>query len=102
MLKNMSDVPELDDLLEEAERRKISVAWERQDRFFRRWMGCAFISLLSIPVLGTLFGKTGVAAALLAVLISTLPILILGVYFVLHACFTDPPRRDHTKRYIFK
>lgn len=98
----MSAIPELDRLIDEAENIKRNNEWARIDRFFRRSMGCAFISMLVMPVLGILFDKIGVAVALMALiglLVFVLPVLALGVYTVLHECFTDPPPRDPTKRY---
>jgi len=95
----MSDVPELDRLLDEANSVKRNMAWERQDRFFRRTMGCMFLSLLSLPVLFALFGKNGVVISMACVLLSALPVLVLSIYVVLVDCFTDPPPRDATKRY---
>lgn len=95
----MSEIPELDRLIEEADNVRHNTAWDWQDRLFRRSMGCAFISLLSLPVLAMLFGKSGAVVSMVALLLSIAPVFALGAYVVLHECFTDPQPRDPTKRY---
>lgn len=95
----MSDVPELDRLIDEANNVKRNTAWEWQTWLFRRSMGCAFISMLALPVLGLTLGPIGAKIAIVGLLLSVSPVLLLGVYAVLEECFTDPPRRDPTRRY---
>lgn len=95
----MSEIPELDRLIEEADNVRHNTAWDWHDRLFRRSMGCAFISLLLLPVLAALFGKSGAVISMVALLLSITPVLALGVYGVLHECFTDPRPKDPTKRY---
>jgi len=98
----MSDVPELDRLLEEAELVRRNVQWERTDRFMRRTLGCVVVcALLTIP-LGVIFGRTGVAVGVVAVLMTTAPILAAAVYMIIRECFNDPPRKDPTKRYKYQ
>jgi len=98
----MSDIPELDRLIEEAELVRRNVQWERTDRFMRRTLGCVVVcALLTIP-LGVVFGPTGVAAGLIAVLMTTAPIFVAAIYAILRECFSDPPRKDPTKRYRYE
>lgn len=98
----MSDVPELDRLLEEAELVRRNLQWERTDRFMRVSLGCVVVcALLTIP-LGVLFGKIGIAAGLVAVLFSAAPIFGAAVYMILRECFAAPPKRDPTKRYKYR
>lgn len=95
----MSDVPELDRLIEEVDIVRRNTEWDRHDRFFRRSMGSVLVSMLSIPVLALLFGQVGVVISMVLVLLSSLPVLVTTIYVLLGACFIDPPRRDPTKRY---
>lgn len=98
----MSDVPELDRLLDEAENVKRNLQWARQDRLFRRTLGLFIIGVLAIVPLVIVFGEIGAVIAASWIVISSLPILGLGLHTILRGCFTDPPRRDPTKRYNYK
>lgn len=95
----MSDVPELDRLLDEHENVKRNMYWESRDRFFRRTMGYATIAaLLTIPC-GLLLGASGVWISTVFFCLSIVPFLLISLAELLLACFMDPPRRDLTKRY---
>lgn len=97
----MSEIPELDRLLEEAENVRFNTQWDRTDRFMRRTLGCFILSMLLTLVLGGLFGKSGVAFGLGCALLSVMPVLWFALYVLLRGCFTDPPPRDPTKRYKY-
>lgn len=95
----MSDIPELDRLIDEAENVKRNNEWDRMDRFFRRSLGYFMLSALSMLPLSLVFGKTGAAMGAVCAVLSAVPLLCVACYTLLHDCFTDPPRRDPTKRY---
>lgn len=98
----MSDIPELDRLIEESENVRRNKMWDLQDRIIRRTLGYFMLSLLLIIPLSILFGKYGAVAAIMSALVSTTPLLFWAIYILLHGCFIDPPPRDPTKRYMYK
>lgn len=98
----MSDVPELDKLLEEAENVRRNKKWARNDRLFRHTIGYMLLSVLLIFPAGLLFGPLGAVVIAMCFILSILPALCLSVYDLLSDCFTDPPPRDPTKRYNYK
>lgn len=98
----MSEIPELDRLIAEADNVRFNTAWDRMDRFMRRTLGCFMLSMLLMLVLGGLFGKTGAAIGAVCVVLSVMPALCVVFYILMRDCFTDPPRRDPTKRYNYK
>lgn len=98
----MSDIPELDQLLAEADIVRRNREWERMDRLFRRTAGYFLLSCLLILPCGILFGKIGAVVAAGCAVLSVTPVFIIAVGVLLHACFKDPPQRDMTRRYTYK
>ena len=95
----MSDVPELDRLLDEHENVKSNMYWENRDMFFRRTMGYMTLSALLMLPLGLLFGVSGVVLATVFFCLTVAPFLLISLAELMVFCFMDPPRRDRTKRY---
>lgn len=85
----MSDVPELDKLLEEHEIYKSNIEWEKRERLFM--FGYRFFVWLVavVVVIGTIGGAVG------AVLIPAL--WAVGEWIV-----PEPQKRDPFKRYMYK
>lgn len=98
----MSDVPELDRLLDEHENVKRNMYWESRDMFFRRTMGYMTLSVLLMLPLGLLFGVSGVVLATVLFCLTVVPFLLISLAELMLSCFMDPPRRDRTKRYMHK
>lgn len=98
----MSDVPELDTLLEEAETVRNNRRWSRGERLWRLTVGCAVLSfLLSLPLM-FLFGDVGALIGTVLLCGSLLPTLVRGVFDFLVWAFQPPKPYDYTKRYQHK
>mgnify|MGYP003338226958 CR=1 FL=1 len=98
----MSDVPELDRLIDEAENIRINRAWHKRERIFNLTLaGLLLIMLLTVPLLLTL-GEIGaiVIAGLFSAL--TIPILAGAAFSLMYELLTPPSSRDMTKRYHYK
>jgi hypothetical protein len=98
----MSDVPELDRLLDERANVKKNKQWEWRDRLHRRAFGCMLLCVLTFFPLVFLFGDVGAFICGGVMLFCLAPILAAAVFEVLAECFKDPPPRDPTKRYHYK
>lgn len=96
---NMSDVPELDRLIEEADTVRQNLYWESRDMFFRRTMGYATLTALMTLPLGVLFGVSGIWLSTVFFCLTIVPFFVISMAELLLSCFMDPPRRDPTKRY---
>lgn len=98
----MSDVPELDRLIEEADNVRRNTRWETRDRIFRHSLGYLMLCVLLIIPSALLLGPFGVYIIATCAVVSLCPAFCLAVSELLKECFTDPPPRDPTKRYTYK
>lgn len=97
----MSDVPELDRLIAEADNVAKNRAIDRQDNLFSVLIFISFMSMLCVIPLTFAFGVIGLIISLCLFLLGLLPALA-AVVFDIAVELLSPPKRDPTKRYIRK
>lgn len=98
----MSDVPELDRLLEEEANIRRNRAWDKRDRFFNLTLACMILSVLICLPASLLLGEIGIFISTALFFAAILPALAGAAFELLNALLTPPPRRDPTKRYNYK
>ena len=100
----MSDIPELDRLIEESENIRRNQNWRRQDRFFKLSMLFIIFSFLSFILTIPVFGPEVAAVILVVFFIGCLmPLLYMAFRDVFFELLKDDwEGRDMTKRYMRK
>lgn len=98
----MSDIPQLDRMIEESERVRQNQKWDRQERLAKIACGAVVIVLFALAPLVLLLGDFGVCLSLCLLAASLLPILVGHVFELVTWVLTPPRPRDPTKRYHYK
>lgn len=98
----MSDVPELDRLLDEAENVRRNRQCDRREQRARLMLICMIFDMLVLLPMIWLLGETGIVLWLALFCVSLLPVLVGHVFEFLIWLLTPPKPRDPTKRYISK
>lgn len=102
--KNMSDIPELDRLIEENENFRCNIKWRRRDRSFKIFM-LLMILLFPIYFFNIFVFGVEVASILMVVyfILSLLPFVCECFFDIIEDVLKDDWKsRDMTKRYMRK
>lgn len=95
----MSDVPELDRLIDEHELAKRNADWDRHDAFCRRLTGYMMLVVLVMLPAALVFGLYGIYFCALVFVSVVVAFLGYALVDLLKDMFTPAPPRDPTRRY---